>query len=83
MNTCGTSLSPWSEETASPRMPRTVEAIEKLSWRDMQMIFAAYFATEIAAVTEDGGGALLRERVAGPEEDQQRALREAVRSQSG
>ena len=36
----------------------------------MQMIFATHFASEIAAVAEDGGDALLRERVAALDEDQ-------------
>jgi hypothetical protein len=27
-------------------MPRTVEAVEKLSWDDMNKIFAAQFASE-------------------------------------
>jgi hypothetical protein len=44
----------------------------------MQMIFAAQFASEIAAVTENGGDALLRGRVAALDEDQQQLLREAV-----
>ena len=69
---------PQAEETASPRLPRTVEAVEKLSWKDMQMIFATHFATEIAAVAENGGETLLHERVAVLDEDQRRLLREAL-----
>ena len=61
---------PQAEEAASPRLPRTAEAVEKLGWDDMKMIFATQFASEIAAVTEDGGDALLRERVAALDEDQ-------------
>ena len=41
------------------------------------MIFATHFASEIAAVTEDGD-ALLRERVAALDEDQRQLLREAL-----
>ncbi len=44
----------------------------------MKMIFATHFATEIAAVTEDGGGRLLRERVADLDEDQRQRLHEAL-----
>ena len=51
---------PQAEEAASPRLPRTAEAVEKLGWNDMQMIFATQFASEIAAVTEDGGRAAAR-----------------------
>ena len=42
------------------------------------MIFATHFASEIAAVTEDGGGALLRERVAALDDGQRQLLREAL-----
>jgi hypothetical protein len=59
-------------------MPRTAEAVEKLGWNDLQMIFATQFASEIAAVTEDGGDALLHERVAALDEDQRQLLREAL-----
>ena len=69
---------PQAEEAASPRLPRTAEAVEKLGWADMKMIFATHFASEIAAVTEDGGDALLRERVAALDEDQRQLLREAL-----
>jgi hypothetical protein len=69
---------PQAEEAASPRLPRTASAVEKLSWSDMKMIFAAQFANEIAAVTEGDGEALLRERVAALDESQRRLLREAL-----
>ncbi len=69
---------PQADEAASSRLPRTAEAVEKLGWKDMQMIFAAQFASEIAAITEDGGGGLLRERVATLDDDQQQLLREAL-----
>ena len=45
---------------------------------DMQLIFAAQFASEIEAVTERGGEELLRERVAGLDADQRRRLRETL-----
>ena len=44
----------------------------------MKAIFAAQFASEIEAVTEDGGAVLLRERVAALDEDQRQLLREAL-----
>jgi hypothetical protein len=68
---------PQAEEAASPRLPRNVEAVEKLSWHDMQLIFATQFAGEIAAVTEDGDD-LLRDRVAALDEEQRQLLREAL-----
>jgi hypothetical protein len=69
---------PQAEEAASPRLPATVEAIEKLGWTDMKAIFAAHFASEIAAVAQDGGDTLLRERVARLDEHQRHLLREAL-----
>ena len=68
---------PQAEEAASPRLPRTAEAIEKLGWAEMKMIFTTHFASEIAAVTEDGD-ALLRERVAALDEEQRQLLQEAL-----
>jgi hypothetical protein len=68
---------PQAEEAASPRLPRTAEAVEKLGWSDMKMIFATHFASEVAAVTDDGD-ALLRERVAALDESQRQLLREAM-----
>ena len=70
---------PQAEESATPRLPRTAEAVEKLGWSDMKLIFATHFASEIAAVTEDGD-ALLRERVSVLHEDQRQLLREALDS---
>ena len=68
---------PQAEEAASPRLPRTAEAVEKLSWSDMKLIYATQFAAEIAAVTENSD-ALLRERVAALDEEQRQLLREAL-----
>ena len=59
-------------------MPRTAEAVEKLGWDDMQAIFAAQFASEIEAVTERGGEAVLRQRVAAVDEGQRELLRHAL-----
>ena len=67
-----------AEEAASPRLPRTAEAVEKLGWDDMKAIVATHFASEIAAVTEHGGDALLRERVAALDHDQRQLLRETL-----
>jgi hypothetical protein len=67
-----------AEEAASPRLPKTAEAIEKLGWDDMQAIFAAQFAAEIEAVTALGGEAALRERVAALDDDQRQLLSEAL-----
>ena len=69
---------PQAEEAASPRLPKTAEAVEKLGWDNMNAIFAAHFASEIEAVTEHGGEAVLRERVAALDDGQRQLLREAL-----
>jgi hypothetical protein len=69
---------PQAEESTSPRLPKTAEAIEKLGWDDLRAIFAAQFASEIEAVTERGGKAALRERVAALDQEQRQLLREAL-----
>jgi hypothetical protein len=69
---------PQADESASPRLPDSSEAIQKLAWADMKAIFAAHFASEINAVIERGGDAVLRERVAALDEEQQHLLREAL-----
>ncbi len=69
--------SPSGRGSSESPPPRTAEAVEKLSWGDMKMIFATHFASEITAVTEDGD-ALLRERVAALDEEQRQLLREAL-----
>lgn len=71
---------PQAEESASPRLPDSVEAIEKLGWGDMKAIFAAHFASEIAVVTAVGGEGLLRERVAALDDDQRGLLRGALQA---
>jgi hypothetical protein len=67
-----------AHEAPAPRLTATVDAIEKLGWDDMKMIFATQFASEMTAVTEGGGDALLRERVASLDTDQRQLLREAL-----
>ena len=57
--------------------PIVAEVEIPLTSADMQMSFAAQFASEIGAVITDGGEALLRERV-GALEEGQRMLRAAL-----
>ena len=68
---------PQAEEAPAPRLPATVEAIERLGWTEMKLVFATVFAGEITAVSA-GGDALLRERVVALDEDQRRMLRKAL-----
>ena len=69
---------PQAEDAAAPRLPRNAVDVDKLSWDDMQMVFASHFVSEVAAVSDDGGDALLRERVAALDDGQRQMLREAL-----
>jgi hypothetical protein len=68
---------PQAEEAKIARL-RGAADVDRLSWDDMRTIFAVHFADEIAAVTKEGGGTLLRERVAALDDDQRQVLREAL-----
>jgi hypothetical protein len=59
-------------------MPTSVEAVKAMSWDDMQTLFAATYADEIAAMLRDGGVALVREKLAALSDDKRRALRIAL-----
>jgi hypothetical protein len=69
---------PQAEEAASPRLPATVEAMEKLGWSEMKAIFAAHFASEIKTVIDSGGEAMVRERVRRLDEAERQLLRDAL-----
>jgi hypothetical protein len=71
---------PQADDASAPRLPRTAEAVEKLGWDDMRAIFASTFVTEIEAVTERGGEALVLERVASLDDGQRELLRKALTS---
>jgi hypothetical protein len=49
-----------------------------MSWDDMQALFAATYADEIATVLRDGGVALLREKLAALTDGERHALRSAL-----
>ena len=59
-------------------MPANVQAVKAMSWDDMQSLFAATYADEIAAVLRDGGVALVREKLAPLTDGERRALRTAL-----
>ena len=67
-----------AEEVRSTRMPTNVEAVKAMSWDDMQALFAAIYADEIAAVLRDGGIALVREKLTALSDGERRALRIAL-----
>jgi 3-methyladenine DNA glycosylase Tag len=59
-------------------MPANVAAVKAMGWDDMQTLFAAIYADEIAAVLRDGGIALVREKLTALTADARRALRIAL-----
>jgi hypothetical protein len=67
-----------ADEVRSPRMPANVDALIAMSWDDMQSLFAATYADEIATVLRDGGLTLLREKLAALSDGEKRALRTAL-----
>jgi len=67
-----------SEETRSPRMPASVDAVKAMSWDDMQTLFAATYVDEIAAIQRHGGQALLHNKLATLSETERSVLRAAL-----
>ena len=67
-----------AEEIRTPRLPANVDAVRKMSWDEMQALFAATYADEIAAVQERGGRALVREKLAALSPSQRGVLRTAL-----
>ena len=54
--------------------------LEKMSWAEMNAVFAASFVTEPDELQHAGGSKLVRHRVAGLSEDVRNTLREALAS---
>jgi hypothetical protein len=69
---------PQAEETRVPRIPESAEAVEKMSWDEMEVLFAAIYVDEIAAINDGGGERLVREKLAGLSDAQRRILRRAL-----
>ena len=67
---------------ARPRMPTSVEAVKAMSWEDMQALFAAIYADEIAAVVRDGGEQALRERLSRLGQSERKLLLKALAAAS-
>jgi len=67
-----------AEAQPAPRMPSSVEAVEAMGWEEMQEVFAATYADEIAAAQQHGGKAVVREKLAVLSAGERRALREAL-----
>jgi hypothetical protein len=67
-----------AEESRVPRLPETEEAIEQMPWSDQTRLMNVLCAEQVAAVADDGGAALMRERVAELTEDGRQLLRDAL-----
>jgi len=44
-----------ADEQTVPRLPHSIDAVKQMSWEEMQYVFAARFAGEIAAIERHGG----------------------------
>jgi hypothetical protein len=67
-----------SEEPPTPRLPASVEAVQNMSWEEMQYVFASLYGDELVAVQRSGGKAAVREKLAALSECERRILREAL-----
>ena len=67
-----------AEESRVPRLPESAAAVERMSWSDMQRLADVLCMEQIAAVADDGGEALVRERVASLSESGRQLLQDAL-----
>jgi hypothetical protein len=68
---------PQAEEASPPSVPANAEAVNRMSWEELKVLGAAFYADEIVSVA-NGGDGLLRERLAALGPDERRILREAL-----
>jgi hypothetical protein len=69
---------PQAEEQGVSRVPDGVDAIEKMSWDEMQALFAAIYVNEIAAVRDRGAETIVQEKIAELTDTQRGILRRAL-----
>jgi hypothetical protein len=67
-----------AEETMSPKLPASVNAVARMSWDDTQHLASVLFADEIESVISQGGREALRERLAELSDAQRQVLSEAL-----
>jgi hypothetical protein len=68
-----------AEEPTTPRLPDSVEAVQQMSWEDMQYVFAMTHVDEIEAALRDGAEEALRARLADiPASDRERLTQALV-----
>jgi len=67
-----------ADDVPTARMPASVAAVTDMSWDEMQRVFAATYADELAVALCDGGVSLVRQKLAGLSDSERRVLRDAL-----
>jgi len=67
-----------AEEPSVARLPHSVDAVKEMSWDEMQLVFAATYAEELAVAARDGGQTLVRQTLAALSDGERRVLRDAL-----
>jgi hypothetical protein len=69
---------PSAPEVTTPTMPRTAAEVQRMSWSELQYVFALTYADELAEATRLGGREALRAKLASLSEGERSVLREAL-----
>jgi hypothetical protein len=67
-----------AEEITSPKLPANAEAVNRMSWDDLQQFAVLLCADEIESVVTQGGREALRERLAELDDAQRQVLSETL-----
>jgi hypothetical protein len=67
-----------AEEAPVAQLPDSAEAVRRMSWSDLQTVFAVTFAGDIAAVNAGESATVIRERLSGIGEEGRALLRDAL-----
>jgi hypothetical protein len=65
-------------EPPAPRLPENAADVEKLSWADLNRVFALAYADKLGEVARRGGHEALRAKLAGLSQGERGILREAL-----
>ena len=69
---------PQAEDAAAPRLPVSAAAVTRMNWEELQILAAAVYAHEIAAVEAGEGLEFLREQLGHMRKETRRVLRAAL-----
>jgi hypothetical protein len=67
-----------AEEAPVAQMPENADAVKRMSWDDLQAVFALQFAEDIAVVATGEAASVMRRRLSGLGADGRTLLREAL-----